>query len=117
MEWAEKKLPRFWWGRGLKHGSCIPTLVHKGVQYYPFALWTYGRVEIQFQALKNRKPFDDGAKRKELTARLNKIPGVDISSDAIAARPAFDLSLLADERSLEEFFNALDWFLQQIETG
>jgi hypothetical protein len=39
-------------------------------------VWTYGRVEVQFETLKNNPPFDDEAKRLELCRRLNEIPGV-----------------------------------------
>jgi hypothetical protein len=51
FEWAKEKLPIFWWGRGKFDGSFFPGLEHKGISYYSIAIWTYGKVEIQFQWL------------------------------------------------------------------
>jgi hypothetical protein len=62
LEWAQTNLPRFTWGKGKQHGSFIPVLDHKGMSNYPFVIYTYGRVEIQFQHMKAR-PFDDETKR------------------------------------------------------
>jgi len=54
LEWAKNKLPRFWWGKGKQDGSFFPILDHNNISYYPIAVWTYGKVEIQFQWLKTR---------------------------------------------------------------
>src|SRR5215212_3774787 len=48
LEWARVNMPRFTWSTGKKDGSFIPVLDHEGRSYYPFAVYTYGRVEIQF---------------------------------------------------------------------
>ena len=60
-------------------------------------------VEMQFQWMRNRKPFDDEAKRQELRNRLNKIAGVQIPANAIARRPSFPLSVLTDAAAMNEF--------------
>ncbi len=78
LDWARDKLPRFWWGKGKQDGSFIPVLDLNGEQYYPIAIWTNGKIEIQFQWLMNKSPFNEEIKRKELLKRLGQIPGVEI---------------------------------------
>jgi hypothetical protein len=56
LDWARDK---FWWGKGKQDGSFYPVLDHNGEQYYPIAIWTYGKIEIQFQWLMNRSAFSD----------------------------------------------------------
>ncbi len=60
---------------------------YRGVPYYLIAVWTYGKVEIQFQMMKMQSPFDNESKRLELLRRLNEIPGIVISPEAITKRP------------------------------
>src|SRR5262245_15390514 len=63
------------YGRGKVDGSMIPSFTVEGREYFPIAVYTYGRVEIQF-AYMNRPPFDDPDVRRELLRRLNDFPGV-----------------------------------------
>jgi hypothetical protein len=114
LEWAKDKLPRFWWGKGSIDGSVYPILDYNGIAYYPFCIWTYGKVEIQFQWLLKRPPFDAESKRKELLDRLNQIPGLNIPTDAITRRPNIFLSALKDENALKQFLETLDWVVQEI---
>jgi len=112
--WACDKLPRFWWGRGNIDGSFFPILDHKGIGYYPIGVWTYGKVEIQFQRLKTKPPFDDDSKRKELLDRLNQIPNVNIPVNAMNTRPNIFLSVFKDKEVLEQFLHSLDWVVEEI---
>jgi hypothetical protein len=113
LEWARAKLPRFTWGTGKHDGSFIPVLDHKGDSYYPLALYTYGRAEIQFQHMK-AKPFDDETNRLELLRRLNEITGIDIREDRITKRPSIPLSTLHDDTTLQRFLETFDWYVQEI---
>ncbi|MCK9565873.1 MAG: hypothetical protein M0Q43_07485 [Methanothrix sp.] len=117
MDWARDKLPRFWWGKGKQDGSFIPVLDHNGEQYYPIAIWTYGKIEIQFQWLMNKSPFNDDMKRKELLKRLNEISGVDIPEKAITRRPNIFLSTFNDASSLRRLLETLDWVVQEIKSS
>ncbi len=110
FEWARVQMPRFTWGKGKVDGSFIPVLDHDGQPYYPLALYTYGRLEIQFQWL-TRPPFDDRELRRDFLRRLNEIPGVSFPEDAITRRPSIQLSVLAaDPAALQSLKNVLDWF-------
>ena len=86
----------------------------QGKQYWLFAVWTYGRIEIQFQMMKTTPPFEAEAKRVELLQRLNALPGVIIPPDGITRRPSIRLSVLQDETVLQQFLAICDWIIQEI---
>jgi hypothetical protein len=48
LDWSPAHCPAIWWGEGRRDGSCFVGMPHKGVNFYPFAMWTYGRIEMQF---------------------------------------------------------------------
>ena len=92
----------------------VPTFTHAGNSYQLFATYTYGRIEIYFQYLKPKPPFNDEDKRLELRRRLNEIPGANIPPDGISRRPSIRLHLLAAPEVMKQFLGALDWTLQEI---
>ncbi|MEJ1229860.1 MAG: hypothetical protein WDM88_03185 [Galbitalea sp.] len=49
-----------------------------------------GSVEVVFQWLKDRPPFDRVGLREELRTRLNRIAGIEIAEDRLAKRPSFN---------------------------
>jgi hypothetical protein len=110
LDWARARGAKVRWGRGAKDGSFTPFLVHDGRDYPPVAVYTYGRVEVQFQHLMARPPFDRPEMREALRDRLNGAPGVAVPEDALARRPSIELSVLAaDDATLQGFLAALDW--------
>ena len=118
LAWARANMNRVTWGKGRVDGSMIPVVEHDGRPHYPFAVYTYGRVEIQFQHLLARGPFDSVDVRRDLLAHLNQIPGVDMPDDAITRRPSIQLSLLAaDPAALKQLETTLDWVCQTARGG
>lgn len=117
LDWARDKLPRFWWGKGKQDGSFYPVLDLNKEPYYPIAIWTYGKIEIQFQWLMTKPPFNDEMKRKELLNRLNQIPGVEIPEKAITRRPNIFLSKFKEASSLAQLLETLDWVVQEIKSS
>jgi hypothetical protein len=114
IDWARVQMPRFDWGSGKVSGSFIPVLDYEGNTYYPFMVWTYGRVEIQFQHM-TRPPFDEDELRHELLRRLNDIPGVSIPQEAVTRRPSIPLALFAaDPEALKALEGVLDWFCDTV---
>ena len=113
LEWARCKGLRIWWGAGARDGSFLPTFDWLGKAYTLIAVWTYGRVELQFQHMQNWPPFNDESKRLELLRSLNQIPGVSIPEDAVSRRPAFSLSTLTDSGAMRCFTDALEWAIQE----
>ena len=90
-------------------------LDHAGQNYFPLALWTNGRAEIQFKYLSSRPPFDDVTLRREFLRRLNEIAGLSIPEDAVTRTPSIRLALLAaSQEVLDSFEGVLDWFCQTV---
>jgi hypothetical protein len=112
LEWATEHRLSIWWGQGKQDGSFFPSYTNKFGQHLLFSVWTYGRVELQFQHMKVA-PFADEAKRKELAGRLTAI-GLAIPEDALTKRPSFGLSLLIEPAALAKFLDAFDWALSEI---
>lgn len=117
-DWSLEHMTRVTWGSGKVDGSFVPVLDVGEHAYYPIALYTYGRVEVQFQWLRSRPPFENEELRLELLRRLNEIPGVALAPDAITKRPSIQLALLAvDEASLTHFKEVLGWLLLTARQG
>lgn len=115
IEWARVQQLRFKWGTGAKDGSFIPVLDHADQEYFPFALWTYGKAEMKFGYLVARPPFDDEGLRREFLRRLNEIAGVSIPEDEIEGFPNIRLAeLAASTEALDSFKGALDWFCDTV---
>jgi alkylated DNA nucleotide flippase Atl1 len=73
-------------------------------------------VEVVFQYLARRPPFDDSAHRDELRHRLNRIDGVVIPEDRLTKRPSFPISALSGD-GMKHFVEALDWFMDEVGTA
>ncbi|MDL2308629.1 hypothetical protein LJC68_05860 [Bacteroidales bacterium OttesenSCG-928-B11] len=111
--WLIQICYRFWYGSG-KRGSCVPVFEHKGMDYFPFAIWTTGTIEIYFQWHKHKAPFDNEEKRIELLNRLNQIKDVDIPLTKVSGRPDIPISVLFDGKEYQKFIEAYDWFFDEI---
>lgn len=94
--------------------SCFPML-DLGTSRRPHLMWPVGiypvsgTVEVVFQYLKTRSPFDDTEQRRELLHRLNKIDGIDLPEAKLELRPSFSLSVFAQHS--DEICEVLDWFV------
>lgn len=117
LAWAQSRKLRIWWGKGTQDGSFFPMYDYQGKQYWLISVWTYGRLEIQFQMMQTTPPFDAEAKRVKLLQRLNALPGVTIVPTAITRRPPLALSLLQDDTVLQQFLAIGDWIIQEITTS
>ncbi|MBO1330965.1 DUF262 domain-containing protein [Streptomyces sp. VRA16 Mangrove soil] len=114
----------FWRAQGghLEYGrseetSCFPMLdtgtTSRRQLVWPIAVYPVsGTVEVVFQYLKDRSPFDDIEQRRELLSRLNKIDGIDLPEAKLALRPSFPLGVLAEHS--EEICEVLDWFVMTV---
>jgi len=113
-DWTLERGWRPTFGTGKQDGSWVPVVAARGREHYPIALYSYGRLEVQFQHLKARPPFDDEQTRLELLRRINEIPGVSFGPDVITRRPSIQLGLLAgDPAGLEQMKHVLEWVESQ----
>jgi hypothetical protein len=114
LDWAHSRGLRIWYGKGKLDGSCFPMFDYEGRQYWTFSMWTYGRIEIQFQWLKTQPPFDDESRRQELGRRLNAIPGITIPPGTTGRRPTFPIIALQSIDACTAFVEVFDWVLGEI---
>ena len=113
LEWSKERQLDISWGTGQK-GSFTPILMHDEKPHYLMSVWTHGKIEVLFQRIKNRVPFDAEAKRRELQQRLNEIPGVTIPDDKIGLRPGVLLDALKGDEATKCFLNVMDWVIEEI---
>jgi hypothetical protein len=113
LTWGTQRGARLDYGSGVSHGSVFFVFNREGRSIWPIALWTYGKIEIQFQHLLKDEAFESEDVRRELQRRLNAIPGVNIPDEGLTRRPSVALSSLRPEGSMRLFTDALDWVLER----
>lgn len=92
-----------------------PRRIVTGPSHWPFAVYPIaGSVEVVFQHLRVRPPFDDIALRQEFRNRLNAVPGIELPDNRIDKRPSFPLEVLTDEAARAGVVEALGWFVDQV---
>jgi hypothetical protein len=109
LEWAHSIGAVIDWGRGTQSGSAYINPAGAGRRVWPFAIWTYGKIEVQFQGLVGLPEFELEERRRELQQRLNRISGVSIADDSLTKRPSISLSLLDAEAAYQPFVEAMAW--------
>lgn len=112
LAWAQAQGLRLWWGRGRKDGSFFPIYDVGHDSYLLFSVWTYGKIEVQFQDLKKKAPFADEASRLALLQRLNELPDISLPTDAISRRPSIRLASLTDPLILTRFLEIFAWVME-----
>ena len=80
----------------------------------PCTIWSYGRLEIEFQYLMRSVPFKEETKRVELLTRLNQIDDMNFSADVITRRPSILMGSLSDGTRLKEFLAVMDWVVNEL---
>jgi uncharacterized protein with ParB-like and HNH nuclease domain/alkylated DNA nucleotide flippase Atl1 len=85
-----------------------------GASIWPLAIYPGSTIEVMFQSLKVRPPFDDPALRGQLRAMLNEAPDIDLPLAKLELRPSFRVSALADTANEEVVARALEWFMSVV---
>lgn len=114
MAWAKPLYPSNNYGKGKTMGSWWPSARTNGVDYFPFVIYTNGSVEIPFQHLMRRPPFDALEIRGDFRRRLNLIPGAELPESSLEGRPSFPVTLTCLEEGWLRFKEAVSWFSSQI---
>jgi hypothetical protein len=83
---------------------------HPRGNIWPVTIYPSGTVEVVFQHLRSRTPFDDAGLRDEFRTRLNTVQGVSIPAAKIELRPGFPLQVLAQADGLDMLAKHLEWF-------
>jgi alkylated DNA nucleotide flippase Atl1 len=92
--------------------SCFPTLRGiGGSSIWPLAIYPGSTIEVVFQHLKTRPPFDDPSLRAELRRQLNLAEEIDIPLAKLGLRPSFAVAALIDPATESIVREALEWFV------
>lgn len=103
LDWSKENADSVTWGKGAYWGSFIPMWNRDGTTYYPLAVYTTCKAEIQFYHLKTRPTFQEITLRTELLEKLKKIVEIDIRPE----RASFPFSRLANDYKMNEFLSYL----------
>jgi hypothetical protein len=107
-DWAIGRGSSIWWGSGRMDGSFFPNVGLGKEQLYPVAIWTYGKIEFQFQTLKGHPAFSRVEDRERFRQRLESISGVDIRPDQLERLPSVPLTVFSAPERLASLFEILE---------
>jgi hypothetical protein len=104
------------WGFGKSTGSFSPFLNVDGQVNKMFIVYTYGSIEILFENLKTKPPFNDESKRRELLQKTNIAFGKPLASamDKIDKRPSYRINELNQPKVMEAFFEVVKWYIDTV---
>lgn len=115
LAWGHSNADLEWWGEGGRDGSYYPGFKStSGTQCWPITLWTYPNLQVNFQTLARRAPFDQESLRKELRDRLTQIPGVVIGDASLTKKPSIQLTSLVAPGALDTLTSAMEWVKAQV---
>jgi len=87
-----------------------------GEGIWPFTVYPKaGTIEVVFQYLKDRPPFDRLDLRQELRSRLNQIEGIEIAEDRLTRRPSFKAAVLEDDTRRANVISVLEFFMERVQ--
>ncbi|MFZ2056349.1 MAG: hypothetical protein WAV54_02925 [Acidimicrobiales bacterium] len=111
MKWCESSGGFVTFGRG----SCyLNWRQADGSEIWPLCIRPR-TIEVLFETIQNRRPFDDESLRKTLLESVNRIPGANLpASSYLGLRPSFPTALVADESARQSLIEALQWFVRQL---
>jgi hypothetical protein len=92
-------------------------LDHKDTVFWTVSVWTYGRVEIQFEMMKGRPIYEDEQKRLDMLIQINRALGTQFPLDAINRRPTLSLSDLSEPSRLGALLAVIDGYLDDLKSS
>lgn len=87
-----------------------PTSTDAGRRWWPLTVYPSGGIEVQFQHLRDRPPWDSEPLRDQFRHRLNEVEGVAIDAVKLTLRPSIPLSALLNPGAVAALLDALEWF-------
>lgn len=111
--WGKTKASGIRFGSGTKVGALMPYLKINGDDAQCFRIRSDGEMQISFQFHKHLAAFASEEMRDKMRQKLNQIPGIQIGKEYLDAHPRFDLKLLENGETLQQFIAAFDWFSKQ----
>lgn len=81
---------------------------------WPLTIYPSGTVEVVFQHMQRRAPFDSTVLRQELIDRLNGVHGIDLPAGRLQKRPSFNLDVLVHREARVQLLEVLEWFMREL---
>jgi hypothetical protein len=115
--WSERQ-PHIatYFGRGKSDGSIIITFkrgddpsIYQTGDSVLMTLWSYGRVEIDFQYLMSNKVFASEGSRENLRQRITSESHLTVPPDKIDKRPSIPWKELTDPTNMQALLTAMEW--------
>lgn len=75
---------------------------------------TEGRFGFRLRRLCLKPAFSHRDVQIEMLQKINEIPGLNLTEDALRGKPGFKIDLLFDPAALQKFKGAVDWLVYQI---
>lgn len=102
-------------GGGLLFGdsqetSCFVLVDPTERRPWPFTVYPSGKIDVVFQHMSKRPPFDEVGLRQQFLDGLNAIDGIALPAKSLDKRPSFEMSLLSDQKVLDAVISSLGWF-------
>lgn len=92
--------------------SCFVMPPGEGRRPWPFTIYPTGKIEVVFQHMASRAPFDDVELRHQFRQRLNLIDGVEFPAAKIELRPGFPIEVLSTSEARDALIEHLAWFIE-----
>ncbi len=92
--------------------SCFLMSSSEDRRPWPFTIYPTGKVEVVFQYMAARSPFDDIRLRQEFRERLDAIAGIELPASKIELRPGFQMSVLTESTVRDAVIESLAWFIE-----
>lgn len=91
--------------------SCFMMLSNELRRPWPFTIYPSGKVEVVFQHMASRPPFDDVQLRQSFRERLDDLSGIDLPPSKIELRPGFPIDVFRNPAVRDGVIEALAWFI------
>jgi hypothetical protein len=115
MDWIAPKVSNIQWGTGGKEGSFVPLLEVNGRIIRLFYVWTTGGFYLWPGGMSQNTCFAAPEVLEELRSRLNRVPGLNISSEEMLGQTSLrSLSFLSNPAGLESFKSAIEWVIEKL---
>ena len=111
LSWARERGLEVAIGPGAKPGA----LLKLAGRFTLFTIAAEGRIVIYMGYLQRAAPFDEIGERRELKARLERIPLVEIDERRLDKYPSFPIGAIAAPAEFAQFTNTLDWVLDRVQ--
>ena len=113
MDWAAENGMSGSYGKGAVDGSWSPSWDAPGGKCSPITIWTFGKVEVNFEYLKKVPAFQRRASRAEVARRMEQVFGEKIPEAKLDKRPSFPAGKLRQSSSMNELQQTLLWIRER----